>query len=812
MFAMASLPITLLLVENSSPDRELYRQYLCPTEDSSYRLLEAETVRAGLEFCRTEVIDAILLDYLLPDATGLQFLESLRAQSHEPSPPVVMVTGVGNEKIAVQAMKLGAEDYLVKRCLTPERLQLTVRSAIENARLRLQLRQQEQQFRISVENMLDCFGIYSALRDEYGQILDFRIDYMNVAALEANRMTRMAIGRGLCELLPNHRETGLFDEYCQVVDTGRPLIKESLIYSDQYGAQHLTRAFDIRASKLGDGFVASWRDVTEQKRSQTALEQQAQRLRDSETQLQVGVNVAGVALARFNYPTNTVQLTPEVASMYGLPADQLTVTRDRLHATFHPEERDMMAQTIAQVLDPAGDGWFARDHRVVWPNGEVRWLTVRKQVFFQPVNGELRPDSAILAALDITDRKQTELERDQLLAEAQAARAGADAVNRSKDEFVAMVAHELRSPLNSILGWAKLLRTRQFNAETTAKALETIERNTLAQTQLVEDLLDISRMVSGKLSIITAPVNLMTVIEAAIDQVRLQAEAKHITLDTQLPLPPLVAGDYNRLQQVVVNLLTNAIKFTPEQGQIDVELTQIETQVQLKVRDTGKGIAAEVLPYVFERFHQGQQNVGAKDGLGLGLAIVKNLVELHEGTITAASPGVGLGATFTVCLPMLSTPAITPERTLTPIHPTALAAIRILVVDDEPDMLHLIRFVLEECGAVVQTTSSLTTAIALFPVFEPDLLLSDIAMPEGSGYDLVQALRQYELSRVASQGAGSRDLAALNAPIPAIALTAYASASYEERSLQAGFQKHLTKPVEPEVLVAAIADLVRLRR
>jgi PAS domain S-box-containing protein len=393
---------------------------------------------------------------------------------------------------------------------------------------------------------------------------------------------------------------------------------------------------------------------------------------------------------------------------------------------------------------------------------------------------------------DITHIKQAELEREQLLAEAQAARAEAEAANRSKDEFVAIVAHELRSPLNSIAGWAKLLQIRKFDEEKTTKALDTIWRNTQTQMQLVEDLLDISRMVKGNLQLTTAPVNLAAVAEAAVNLVLPQAQAKQIQIELQLPQTAKVSGDFNRLQQVIVNLLTNAIKFTPEQGHIEVQVKSLEEQVQLSVRDTGKGISPEFLHQIFERFQQGQKNTGSKDGLGLGLAIVKNLVELHHGTITVESEGVGKGATFTIQLPSINTPAVQPEPMPIAQRINPLSRVRILVADDEPDMLSLIAFVLEETGAEVRAVQSGAAALECLEEFKPDILISDISMPEGDGYELIQQVR----SRLET--------------IPAIALTAYASATHEERSLQAGFQQHFTKPFESESLITAIINLIDL--
>lgn len=253
---------------------------------------------------------------------------------------------------------------------------------------------------------------------------------------------------------------------------------------------------------------------------------------------------------------------------------------------------------------------------------------------------------------DITTQKQLEREREQLLAQSQAARAEAEAANRSKDEFVAMVAHELRSPLNAIIGWAKLLQTRQFDADITNRALETIVRNTRAQAQLVEDLLDISRMVRGTLQLATTTINLETVIETALETIRPTAEAKQLYLETQLHNMPPITGDFDRLQQIVLNLLTNAIKFTPEGGQIQVLLDQLHSSARIRITDTGKGISRDFLPHIFERFRQDQHSITARQGLGLGLAIVQHLTKMHGGSVIAESLGEGQGATFTVILPL----------------------------------------------------------------------------------------------------------------------------------------------------------------
>ncbi|MDX2232268.1 MAG: PAS domain S-box protein [Leptolyngbyaceae cyanobacterium bins.349] len=1222
---MTSRTPTLLLIEDFLPDRELYRRYLCIFGDKPYRVLEAETAEAGLELCRTEAIDAILVDYLLPDANGLQFLASLHAQSNGNSPPVVMVTGEGDESVAVRAMKLGAEDYLTKRQLTPDLLQLTMRSAIENARLRLQLRQCDDRFRVSVENMLDCFGIFSAIRDESGQIIDFQIDYLNNAACENNQMPPEAqLGKRLCELLPAHRETGLFDEYCRVVESGKPLFKESLIYEDDYAGRRLLRAFDIHASKLDDGFVASWRDVTARKQAELDRQQQLERerilnqitqqirrslnlweiLNSAVTEVRQLLNTDRALVYRFNpdfsgriitesvgegwmptlntqiedtyfietqgkdfrqgrvsmvedtatatltechtellerfqvranlvvpilqgealwgllvlhqcahprqWQASEVELLQQIAAQVGIAVQQselyqqvqqkqqfiqqisdaapgflyiydlieqrniysnrgivdiLGYTPEEIQAMgaavlpqlFHPDDFAQIPARIAQLQASQPGENFESEFRLRHANGEWRWFGARETAYrrnsagvvyqilgvaqeisdrkrlevalteserrfrelfnttYQFV-GLLTPDGTLLEAnqtaldfagltreeaigrpfwdvrwwtisaetqhqlreaiaraaggefvryevevlgigattttidfslkpvcdelgrvvllipegRDIRDRlrnegdrrrmeaelqesetryrmltqlvpqilwtaqpdgyldyfnqqwaefagvdpaetegwnwqpvlhpedqqktvdlwtqatqagkfyecehrvrradgeyrwllsralpqrdetgkitkwfgtatdihatKELEIERMQLLAASEVARAEAEAANRSKDEFVSLVAHELRSPLNAVMGWAKLLQTRSFDAATTQKALETIARNTQAQAQLIEDLLDVSRMARGALRLTMTSVDLSAVVEAAIETVRPTAEAKELQLQTQLGKLKPISGDFQRLQQVVLNLLTNAMKFTPAGGQVQILLHQQDDHARIQVSDTGKGISPDFLPHIFEQFRQDGQNATAKQGLGLGLAIVKHLVEQHGGTITVQSEGEEQGATFTVLLPLVQWNDGLEHESVTP--PAAdytaqsLAGMRVLFVDDDPDMLTLTALVLRQAGAIVQTAASAASALAQFAAFQPDILLSDIAMPGQTGYELLQQVR--------TLATGGR--------IPAIALTAYASEAHRADSLRAGFQQHLTKPVEPEVL---IAEIVRLSR
>ncbi|HEV2860946.1 MAG TPA: PAS domain S-box protein [Pyrinomonadaceae bacterium] len=379
--------------------------------------------------------------------------------------------------------------------------------------------------------------------------------------------------------------------------------------------------------------------------------------------------------------------------------------------------------------------------------------------------------------------------------------------SRLKDEFLATVSHELRTPLTAILGWAHMLRTGQFKGESAAGAFETIERNARAQSQLIEDLLDVSRIITGKLRIDVRPIDPNSFIDAAVEAVRPAAEAKGVRLQRVLDTGIVsVSGDPVRLQQVVWNLLSNALKFTPRGGRVQVRLERVNSHVEITVSDTGAGISPEFLPHVFDRFRQADQKTTRRHGgLGLGLAIVRHLVELHGGTVRAESEGEGHGSTFTVLLPVA--PINSAEPTETRVHPAArdtlpafecpdrLDGLRILIVDDEPDTREMLKAGLMHCGAVVTTAGSAAEAVAEIQGATPDVLISDIGMPEEDGYDLIRKVRALPA------GGGGR--------VPAIALTAYARAEDRMHALRVGYQMHVPKPVELAELAAVVASIAK---
>ncbi|HYW20913.1 MAG TPA: ATP-binding protein [Nodularia sp. (in: cyanobacteria)] len=408
-----------------------------------------------------------------------------------------------------------------------------------------------------------------------------------------------------------------------------------------------------------------------------------------------------------------------------------------------------------------------------------------------------KEDEAIIVQL--AQMASVAIENTRLYKAEQQARAQAEKANCIKDEFLAVLSHELRSPLNPILGWSKLLQSRKFDATKTASALATIERNAKLQAQLIEDLLDVSQILQGKLILNVDQVNLGLTISAAMQTVHLAAEAKSINLKflSNTDSTALVMGDFNRLQQVFWNLLSNAVKFTPPGGRVQICLERIDSHIQIQVMDTGKGIDPHFLAHVFDYFRQADSATTRKfGGLGLGLAIVRQLVELHGGRVFADSAGEGQGATFTVQLPALQTQLITLNS-----HSEAemdsnlgnLQGIKILVVDDDLDSRDFICFVLEEEGAEVISVSSAIEALKTLPESKADVLLSDIGMPEMDGYMLMRQVRTW----TSEQGGKT----------PAIALTAYAGEYNQQQAMSAGFQMHVTKPAEPSQLVAAVARL-----
>ncbi len=475
----------------------------------------------------------------------------------------------------------------------------------------------------------------------------------------------------------------------------------------------------------------------------------------------------------------------------GIGANYLEACRTDISAA----AADLAVAGIQAVL--AGAEEFKMEYG---PRGE-HWFLM--QVSPLPQNpGEV--GGAVVSHLDITSRKQIEAERVRLLSDAQQAREIAEAANRAKDEFLAQIMHDLRAPLSAILGWTKVMRSRSLDRETQAMALAVIEQSAEKQRLLIEDLLDISRIVSGKLRLDVRPVSLSAVIHSAMEVMRPACEAKEVDCRVELATEAdAITGDPARLEQVIWNLVSNAVKFTPHKGRVAVRLERADPFVRITITDTGKGIKSEHLPYVFQRYWQSAEGTkGRRTGLGLGLSFVKHIVELHGGTVEAESDGEGKGARFIINLPYRAVGVQTGEakdaaepRFTMPETRTSLRGLQIVVVDDEADARDLVATVLRQQGAEVLTAGSAEDAFRLIAsaARTPDLLVSDVSMPAEDGYSLIRKIR-----RLPPQQGGR---------VPAVALTAFGRMEDRVSALTAGFQMHLPKPVEPAELVLVAANL-----
>jgi PAS domain S-box-containing protein len=506
--------------------------------------------------------------------------------------------------------------------------------------------------------------------------------------------------------------------------------------------------------------------------------------------------------------TGTVKWSSSLEAIHGLAPGTFGGTIDDYMNDIHPEDREYVVESLMRSVDQGVEHHI--EYRIILPDGAIRWVEGKGEVLRDESGKAVRLTGV---CMDVTDRKRAEREREQLLGREREARAEAEAANRAKDEFLALVSHELRTPLNSIAGWLDILLTNPERDEAhVARALEVIKRNAALQARIIEDLLDVSRIVAGKLQLDTRPVELPTVIQAAVAAVQLTADEKNvrIRLSVDRSTDP-VSGDPYRLQQIVWNLLSNAIKFSPDGAEVEIRLEQAGSNARITVCDKGEGIRPEFLPRIFDRFTQADASTTRRyGGLGLGLAIVRHLVELHGGTVEAWSEGDNRGAVFTVTLPcefgrvesfglpFTSRSRLTgiPEVDLDgnrDVGDAALAGLRVLVVDDDLDSREVLASLLALRAAEVRSAGSVAEALQALSDWKPHVLVSDIGMPGRDGYDLIREVRAR-----GSENGGQ---------IPAIALTGYAAAQDGERALSAGYQSHLAKPVEPRHLVKLIASL-----
>lgn len=521
------------------------------------------------------------------------------------------------------------------------------------------------------------------------------------------------------------------------------------------------------------------------------------------TRMAMVLEAADVGLWFSQLPFGQLEWDRRVKEHFWLPSEA-EVSIDTFYERLHPEDRERTRRLIAGAIETHSTCEI--EYRTVSPvDGREKWIRAIGRPFYDAQGKPVRFDGI---TIDITGARQAELEREEFLASERVARTEAERTSRIKDEFLATLSHELRTPLNAILGWAQILHHgNKINERDLQEGLAAIERNARVQTQLIEDLLDMNRIISGKVRLDVQHVDLTMAIEAAVDVVARTAAAKGVRLQKVLDSRAgnTVMGDAARLQQIFWNLLTNAIKFTPRHGRVQVFLERADSHIEVSVRDTGQGIKPEFLPHLFERFRQADASTTRKQsGLGLGLALVKSLTEMHGGSVHVKSRGEGQGSTFTVRLPLAAihsdegespdgqsaAPAGTDELFA---HPATLKKTRILVIDDEPDARTVLKRMLEECEATVSTAASAAEGLKLVRQVHPDVLVCDIGLPGEDGYQLIRNVR-----RLGLEAGGD---------VPAIALTALARSEDRQRAIVAGFDMHVAKPVEAGELIAVVARL-----
>jgi len=723
--------------------------------------------------------------------------------------------------------------------------------AVERARAEAALRASEAKYRSLFNSIDEGFCLIEMMFDETNKAIDYRYLEVN-AVFERQTGLKNVVGKLGSEVSPQ-TESHWFEDYGNVARTGKPLRVEN--YHAFTGRWY--SAYASRVGGLSNCWVAIvFDDITERKRTEEKLRYAAE------------INAFRVKLSDvLRSLTSPLEIQAEACRLLGehLDVDRAYYVEVNEAESYARVDQNYLrgdSPSLVGVFRLADYGWtvplLKRGETIVVTDAETSDIipaiarTAMAAVRIAAhISVPLIKAGALVGALCVTEAKpcqwleteielvretaeriwaavehaRVEVEREQLLMREQTARENADHANRVKDEFLAVLSHELRSPLNPILGWAKLLRQGKLDSLKTQRALEAIERNAQLQSELIEDLLDVSRILRGKLNLNVAPVNLEAMVRSAMETVRLAAQAKAIDVRFKVSeeargvrgvrvegrderevssssfLPFLIVqGDATRLQQVVWNLLSNAVKFTPAGGCVSVKLESVGDYAQITVHDTGKGITPEFLPRVFDYFQQEDGATTRKfGGLGLGLAIVRQLVELHGGVVWAESQGEGLGATFTVRLPLMRAgdrelePDERAPRPSSSALRTPLEGLKILIVDDETDSRDFTTFVVEQAGASVKTAASGAEAIALLTQSQIDVVLSDVGMPEMDGYMLMQHVRRLPPEQ--------------NGQVKAIALTAYAGDFNQQQALQAGFQRHVAKPVEPQALVEIIATL-----
>lgn len=727
--------INILMVDDS-PTNLLALESVLHAPDRE--LVSASSGDDALRYLLDNEVAVILMDVYMPGLDGLETAELIRGRDRSRNIPIIFLTAdsTGGRHLS-RGYSLGAVDYIVKP-IEPDILRSKVAVFVELFKKTQEIKRQAQLL----------------------QEKNLELENANLARLG------MLIDLGQ-ELIAERDPWRVLENFCR---SARQIVQAQESCVGVINGDGKTLRYFFRSSENEDAGSPGRRvpEIARRALQHLVAERRPLRLNDSDELLRVNGKTSELIHSFLGAPIlSGSKVAGWVYLINKINAEDFTEADERLAAT--------LATQVAVAYDNAMLYSDAQRHAT-----------------------ELQ--------LEIAERKQAEEERAQLLVRERAARAEAEQANRTKDEFLATLSHELRTPLSAILGWSHLVRSGKLDESQMSRALETIERNARSQSQLIDDLLDVSRIITGKLQIEARPVDLNAVIEAAIDAVRPAFEAKAIHFESEVEADAgLVAGDPTRLQQIFWNLFSNAVKFTHEQGRVRVKTTRTPSGIRISVSDSGVGITPEFLPYIFDRFRQADgSTTRVHGGLGLGLSIVKHLVQLHQGNVEVQSEGKNKGSCFTITLPAAapaSAPA--PENSvkaepegngLPASYAKALKGLRILVVDDEVDSRDLVSAILMRCGSEVNCCESAAEALKAIRDWKPDLLVSDIGMPNEDGYSLIEKVRKMKSKR--------------GRQTPAVALTAYVTNEDRERALAAGFRLHVSKPIEPANLVMLIAEAI----
>lgn len=758
----------ILIIDDSPEDRAEIRRMLLTHSTKRLKLTEACNGADGIATIHGPdgVPDCVLLDFSLPDMTAIEILTEVRGDGDLTICPVVVLTG--SDEGGSKVIAAGAQDYLGKSWASAAGLNRSIDNAVERyslakERLRAieELKASEEFSRAVIESSQDCIEVLSRnglllLINEPGRIL-----------LEIEESSSV-LGSAWEERWP-------IGSRASVRESMRRALKGEGSRFEQFSptAKGNPKWWDVQVSPVFNPdssvgkILAVSRDVTVQKGIKESLEETSQRL-------SLGLEVSGVCLAHVDYVEGSILLSPDAARLFGLGDTETTVSRDVLHSIFHPGDKTELDSRIAGASDPNGTGYFEMDHRIIRPDGEVRWVRVHKRVTFGMTDHGLRPVRAVLAALDITAQKNAEIEL-------------ADAARR-KDEFLAMLAHELRNPLAPLLTGVEVMTENPSNAALVAKIGGMIQRQVGQMAHLIDDLLDVSRIGAAKIELQIEDVPLAKVVAQAVESVRPLIDRFGHALEIFSPPGELtVRADYHRLTQIVSNLLSNSAKYTPEGGHIVLSVfVRGADTVAISVKDNGRGIEPHHQPHIFELFNQGSS--GPKEGLGIGLTLVKSLIEMHGGSISLTSEGAGMGSEFVITLPGALVIASPARQDNTPSVSQA-AGLKVLVADDGRATADILGLFFQTEGVECRTVYDGAEAVKEAGQFSPDLVCLDLGMPVMDGYEAARSIRD------------------LNPECYLVALSGWGSEEDRRKTAEAGFHEHLVKPVSPADLRALLTRI-----